>query len=38
MMNLLQGYSALENPYTQASGPFDDDMKQLTHRLKDQFE
>jgi hypothetical protein len=38
MANLLQRYGAMENPYTHARDPFDDDMKQITERLKDQFE
>jgi hypothetical protein len=38
MANLLRRYRAMENPYTQASDPFEDDLKQLTDRLKDQFE
>jgi hypothetical protein len=38
MANLLQRYGAQENPYTHDMDPWDEDMKRLTDRLKEQFE
>lgn len=38
MANLLQRYGARENPYTQDMDPWDEGMKRLTDRLKEQFE
>jgi hypothetical protein len=38
MADLLQRHGARENPYTHERDPFEDDLKQLTDRLKDQFE
>ena len=38
MANLLRRHGAMENPYTHARDPFDDEMKQVMDHLKDQFE
>jgi hypothetical protein len=37
MLNLLQRFGAQENPYTKATDSWDEQMKQLTDRLKEQF-
>jgi hypothetical protein len=38
MLNLLHRYEAQDNPYTKATDPWDERMKRLTDRLKDEFD
>jgi hypothetical protein len=38
MLNLLHRYGARDNPYTKAMDSWDERLKRLTDRLKEQFD
>jgi hypothetical protein len=38
MLNLLHRYGAQDNPYRKATDPWDEQLKRLTDRLKEQFD